>query len=350
VLARFDHPIIFEKGAVILGTGPYMLGPQPTPGYFRLLRNPYYHKKFPGPDEIEFRAYPLDAKGKRQKLVEAVNCGQVDFTEDLSREDITSAQRMRQYVDPGFCTAILFFNTQRQPFTDPAARIACAMAIDRKALATQSFANAQAFAANFMLPPSLGSGVDGIPYDLPAARALLAASNIHLDAIPLVLRVVPMPRPHLPDPHACAELLAQQLAQIGCRVEIKKTHDVAEFYEITARGAYDLLLSGWIPDTSDRLDMLETLFCSYCIPDVSKGATRGANFARWSNADFDSAVEVQRNGSTSTSWKKICQLLAQEVPAFPLMYGPHVGAVSWRVKKFPRDYSLFRPFLTEIEL
>jgi len=124
VLARHDHPIILERGQEFLGTGPYMLGPRPTPECFRLLRNPYYYKSFSGPSEIECRVYPLDAKASRHKLMEAVNNGQVDFTEDLLREQISSVQRMRRFVDLGFCTAILYFNTQRKLFAEAAVRMA----------------------------------------------------------------------------------------------------------------------------------------------------------------------------------------------------------------------------------
>jgi ABC-type oligopeptide transport system substrate-binding subunit len=81
--------------------------------------------------------------------------------------------------------------------------------------------------------------------------------------------------------------------------------------------------------------MMETLFSSDSIPNGALDATRGSNFARWNNAAFDAAAQIQRTDPTAENWKKICQLLSLEVPAFPLMYGPHLGVVSWRVKKFP---------------
>jgi ABC-type transport system substrate-binding protein len=349
VLARHDHPIIVERGTEFLGTGPYMLGPKPAPECFRLLRNPHYYKSFSGPAEIECRVYLLDAAGSRHKLMEAVNSGQVDFTEDLLREQIGAAERMRRFIDLGFCTAILYFNTQRKLFADASVRMAFASAVDRRAVAAQSYSNSLAFAANGILPPSLGTDADGIRYDLSRARDLIAASNVRPDSGPLSLWVVPVPRPHLPNPYATAELLAKQISQLGFRIEIRQARDVAEFYEATSSGSYDLLLSGWIPDTSDPLDMMETLFTSDCIPNGPTDATRGSNFARWSNAAFDAAVDIQRTEPSHDNWKKICRLLSEEVPAFPLMYGPHMGVVSWHVKKFPRQFA-FRPFLAEIEM
>lgn len=348
VLARHDHPIILERRTEFLGTGPYMLGPGSTPECFQLLRNPYYYKSFPGPSEIECRVYPLDAGGRRQRLMEAVNNGRVDFTEDLLREQIGLAQQMRRIIDLGFCTAMIYFNTQRRLFTDSQIRMAVACAIDRRALAAQAYSNPLAFTASGVLPPSLGTYNDGIRYDPARARELLASAKVPLNASPLVMWVVPVPRPHLPNPYATAELLAKQIGELGLRIEIKQARDVAQFYEITSRGSYDLLLSGWIPDTSDPLDVMETLFTSDSIPNTTD-ATRGSNFARWSNPAFDEAVRIQRTEPSQQNWKQICQLLSTEVPAFPLMYGAHMGVVSWRVKQFPRDFG-FRPFLAEVEL
>jgi peptide/nickel transport system substrate-binding protein len=348
VLARHDHPIILERGAEFLGTGPYMLGPGATPEHFHLLRNPFYYRNFPGPSEIECRVYPLDASGRRDRLMEAVNHGQVDFTEDLLREQIAQTQHMRRIIDLGFCTAILYFNTQRSIFADASLRRAVAAAIDRRALAEQSYSNPLAFTATGVVPPSLGTYSDGIRFDLARAREMFASANVGSASRSLVMWVVPVPRPHLPNPYATAQLLARQISELGLTIEIKQARNVNQFYEITSRGGYDLLLSGWIPDTSDPLDIMETLFTSDCIPAPSD-ATRGSNFARWSNAAFDEAVNLHRTAPTPQSWGKICQLLSDQVPAFPLMYGPHMGVVSWRVKKFPRDFG-FRPFLAEIEL
>lgn len=343
VLARHDHPIILECGAEFLGTGPYMLGSNSTPEQFRLLRNPYYHRSFPGPAEIECQIYPLDASGRRAKLMEAVNHGQVDFTEDLLREQIAQTQHMRRIIDLGFCTAILYFNTQSAIFADAPVRRAVAAAIDRRALAEQSYSNPLAFTASGVVPPSLGAYSDGIRFDLARAREMFASANVPSASRSLVMWVVPVPRPHLPNPCATAQLLARQIGELGLNVEIRQARNVTEFYETTSRGGYDLLLSGWIPDTSDPLDIMETLFTSDCIPSPND-ATRGSNFARWSNAAFDEAVNIHRTAPTNQSWEKICRLLSDQVPAFPLMYGPHMGVVSWRVKKFPRNFG-FRPFL-----
>ena len=347
LLARFDHGIVLERGREFLGTGPYTLAPDPQPDCFKLVRNP--HARPPARlAEIECRIYPLDANGRRTKLLEAVNRGEVDFTDELAREELNRVEKMRKSIQLGYCTAVLFFNTERPLFQDKRVRLAMAAAIDRKALAAQSYSNALAFAATGMIPPVLGSTPDLITHDLARARDLLAKANAKT-SVPLVLAVIPMPRPYLPEPRATAGLLAVQLGQLGFKVEIKQARDRSEYQDWNRRGAYDMVLGGWIPDTPDPLDFMESLLGATSIPSPANQTTRGSNFCRWRGAEMDQALEKQRLKPEPATWQKICDMVRDEVPAFPLMYGPRIAVISWRARNFPRDFGT-GPFLSSVEL
>ena len=169
LLARFDHGIVLERGGEFLGTGPYMLGEGAQPERLRLVRNPHY---IPAARvrEIECHIYPLDADGRRTKLLEAVNRGEIDFTDELARDELNRVEKMRKCIQLGFCTAVLFFNTERPLFQDSRVRLAFASAIDRKALAAHSYSNALAFAATGLVPPVLGSAPDMMTHDLARAK------------------------------------------------------------------------------------------------------------------------------------------------------------------------------------
>ena len=156
MLSRFDHCVVLERGRELLGTGPYMFAPNPQPECFRLARNPHYRDPV-RLQEIECRIYPLDGDGSRKKLLNAVNRGEVDFTDELARDELNKVEKMRKCIDLGYCTALLFFNAEQPVFQDTRVRLALACAIDRKALAAQSYSNALAFAATGMIPPVLGS-------------------------------------------------------------------------------------------------------------------------------------------------------------------------------------------------
>jgi ABC-type transport system substrate-binding protein len=347
LLARFDHGIVLERGREFLGTGPYMLGPNPKAECFRLLRNPHY-KPAARLGEIECRVYPLDANGKRTRLLEAVSRGEVDFTDELARDELNRVEKMRKCIQLGYCTAVLFFNNERPLFQDGRVRLAFAHAIDRKALTAQSYSNALAFAATGLIPPVLGSTPDLITHDVARARDLLAKANVKPSG-PLVLAVVPMPRPYLPEPRATAELLAAQLSQLGFKVEVKQPSGVSEYQELNGRGAYDMVLGGWIPDTADPLDVMESLFGTNSIPTPSSQTIRGSNFCRWRHTEMEQALEKQRLDPDQATWRRICDMVRNEVPAFPLMYGPRIAVVSWRARNFPRDFGT-GPFLANVEV
>lgn len=347
LLARFDHGIVLERGQEFLGTGPYMLAPNPKPECFNLIRNPHY-KPAARLREIECRTYPLDATGRRTKLLEAVSRGEVDFTDELARDELNRVERMRKCIQLGYCTAVLFFNTARPLFQDSHVRLAFATAIDRKALAAHSYSNALAFAASGLIPPVLGSTHDLITHDLTRARDMLAKTNAKHSG-PLALAVVPIPRPYLPEPKATAELLAAQLSQLGFKIEVKQPRDISEYQDWNSRGAYDMVLGGWIPDTPDPLDVMESLFSSASIPTPTNITTRGSNFCRWQNAGMEKALQKQRLEPDTATWKQICEMVQTEAPAFPLMYGPRIAVVSWRARNFPQDFGT-GPFLAKVDL
>lgn len=347
LLARFDACIVLERGREYLGTGPYILAPDARPDCVRLIRNTYSKTGVRLP-EIECRTYPVDADGRRQQLLAAVNRGEVDFTEELARDEVNRVERMRKCIDLGYCTSILFFNTEKPLFQDSPVRLALAGAIDRKALAAQSYGNALAFAATGVVPPTLGSSPDLLTHDLAQASEALGKAGIKRGT-PLVMAVLPVPRPYLPEPRATADLIAAQLRHLGFMVEIRHPRDLSEYQDICHRGAYDLLLAGWIPDTADPVDFMESLLASHCVPSSANHATRGSNLSRWRNTAMDEALQRQRVNPDPSNWQGICELVRKESPLVALMYGPRIAVVSWRAKNFPRDFGS-GPFLSQVEL
>jgi peptide/nickel transport system substrate-binding protein len=190
---------------------------------------------------------------------------------------------------------------------------------------------------------------DNIVHDLEHARQLLAESGVQPPPAPLIISVVPVPRPHLPDPLATAEMIASQLGKLGFSFDIRQAKSIDDFFDMAGRGQYDLALSGWIPDTPDPLDYMESLLASHSVPASGRGASKGSNLSRWSNTEADQAIDKERIKPDPANWSQLCNLLQTEVPLMPLMYGPRSVVVTWRAKNFPRNFG-HRPFLAELEL
>jgi peptide/nickel transport system substrate-binding protein len=349
---RFDYllatsavPVVADGLRGPIGTGPFVLEPGPPA---RLLRNPHY-RPAPSIDEVAVDVHAPGADGFPRALVEAVNAGRVDFTHQVPYAALAQVHNVRKIARLGYCTCSLFFNTERAPFDSAAVRRAFARAVDRQALAAICYSNPLAFTARNLLPPTMGRHDDGVAFDLAAARELLAQSGVRPPAQPLELVAIPLPRPYLPDPEGVAARLARDLGALGWPLRVVLPRDLKEYATLVGRGAYDLALQGWQPDSPDALEYIETHVGSTHVPVTPDGIALNVNVARYRNAAMDAVLQEHRERGDDESWRRLQRLLAEDMPLLPLIYGPYVAVVSWRVTRLPSSF-LFGPFLHELAL
>lgn len=324
--------VALEKGGRAVGTGPYRLAPDSTPERLRLVRNPE-HPGRAGIDEVLFVTYRPDADGRPTALLRAIESGEVDFTNALSREHIGELKGVRKWLEPGSATAILYFNTERPALADASVRRGLALAIDRAEAARISYHNPLSFTATGLLPPMLGSWRDGIAPDPKRAAALLAAAG---DARPrrLTMLVIYGPRPYLPQPRAVADHLAARLRAVGVEVEIRQAQSIEQYFREVARADYDLALSGWVPDTTDTADFLETILSPRSVPSSARPILMDGNLSRWRSPAAGAALERFRREPNEVSKAAVLELVSEEMPLLPLMYGPTIYVYSQRVHGF----------------
>jgi ABC-type transport system substrate-binding protein len=333
-----------ESGGAVLGTGPYMPG---TRDGMRLVRNPYSRKP-PAIDEIAFEVYPPDAQGRPSALLAALEAGEVDFTNVLSREDIMQLKNVRRWTEPGSSTAILYMNTERPALADPRVRKAIALSIDRLEIAKMFYASALAFAATSLLPPMLARGNDGLNPDLAQARALLSQTGVRKpDRLSLLL--IYGPRPYLPNPRKVGEHLAERIGQLGIQVDLVPTATTQDYYSRTKRGDYDLALAGWIADTLDPVDFLEATINSESIPSPTRKINVGANLSRWHSRDADDALSRLREDPRDDLRAALLKRISDEVPLFPLLYGATIYAHAWKLKNLVPS-PLGKPYFADLDL
>jgi peptide/nickel transport system substrate-binding protein len=319
--------LILEKAGRILGTGPYMPGPGSSLADVKLVKNPQYRAPV-AIDEIVFKVYPADKDGRPTALLDAIARGEVDFTNMLSRTDATAVAAMRKAFQPANSTAILFFNCERPALSRPETRRALALAIDRMAIAAISYQNALAFVATGLLPPLMGAFRDEIAYAPERAQAELQKAG---PPPPLVLATVWAPRPYLPNPQPVAELLAKQLSAVGVETRLMTPPTNDDFYKMCIRGDYDLLLAGWIGDTSDPADFLEAVLRSDRVQAQAMAGVPLANRSRFRNPAMDAALKAFREDRSAERRAAVLKLIVDEMPLLPLMYGPTVALSSWKL-------------------
>jgi peptide/nickel transport system substrate-binding protein len=347
-MADWEWVVVKDTPRGVLGTGPYQFAPDSRPERVRLVRNPTH----PGPviaDELHFTVYPPDADGRPSALIQAIDRGEVDFTDRLSRDQIMEVTGVRKIIDPGYCTAFLAFNVEHPALGDPRVRRAFAMNLDRVEIAGTMYSNPLAFVARGLLPPTLGTVRDAFGFRPEQAAALLQEAGFRIPAKPLRLLFPPLPRPHQPKPRAVAEKLAERFGKLGVAVQLSPSRDLPEFSKRAEQADYDLALSGWVPDTAEPLHMLDALLGSRSIPRADRPLWHCSNLARWSNAEMDAAIERYRSENRDEDLQKIHQLIDQHAPLVPLVYGPRNAILSWRVGERPSTFE-FAPFLASVPI
>jgi len=329
-LTVLDCAVVHTVGERLLGTGPFMPAAATGQGQIRLLRNPHHQ---PGStiEEILFQVYPPEEDGTPRLLLEAIKKGEVDYTNVLSREHLGALLGVRKHLEPGNSTALLFFNTER--LADPVLRRALALAIDRSQIASLFYKNPLAYTATGLLPPKLGGGLDGLRHDPAAARRLLEETSTPVPER-ISLRVIWSPRTYLPQPQQVAATLAEQFSVLGIALDVEILSGPEEFNRQIATGGYDLYLGGWIADSPDPADFLESLLSSGGIPRPAVELSNHANFSRWQNSEADQAITRLRGAPSTQARSTILRLVAQHVPVFPLLYGPATAVHTWRLKGF----------------
>jgi cationic peptide transport system substrate-binding protein len=327
--------IAHESGGQLLGTGPYLAAPGSTPERMRLVRNPN-HRATPPIDELDFICFPPDADGRATALLQAFERGEVDFTNVLHREVISGMSGVRKQFAPANSTAILYFNTERPPLGDPEVRRAIAAAIDRVEVASLCYpTNPLAITATGLLPPMMSDWRDELRFDLAAAGSRLAARQLG-DIPPLRMMVMFGARPYLAQPQAVAHYLAGQLGKLGLEVLIETTRDSEDYFRRVTRGDYDLALTGWIADTLDPGDFLESCLSAEAIPSPGQISFH-ANLARWHEPRVSELLQQMRTEPGGQSQQEILQLVADEMPLLPLVTGALAYVHSFGVRNFQPD-------------
>ncbi len=215
-------------------------------------------------------------------------------------------------------------------------RRAVAAAIDRVEVASLCYpTNPLAITARGLLPPMMSSWRDELRFDLVGASSLLATKELG-GAAPLRMLVMFGARPYLPQPQAVARYVVDQLGKLGLQVRIEPTRDSEEYYSRVGRGDYDLALAGWIADTLDPADYLESCLSTEAIPSPGEISFH-ANLARWRNETAADLLRRMRSEPGGQSQEALLRLVAEEMPLLPLITGALAYVHSFSVRNFQPD-------------
>jgi ABC-type transport system substrate-binding protein len=332
VLTQWNTAIVLEQRGALLGTGPYVLDPATTvqrmkqEGAARLSRNERYWGTA-HIDELNFVVHTPEPDGTPLALIEAARRGEIDFSLNLSvnevtRYGLTGYQPLQQ---PSNSTSILYFNSEKPPFTDVALRRAVRHAIDTTPIAQINYErNHLAFLAGDIIPPLMGKAIGVIE---PRDKELLRQYPNRPAVLTLVVPWTP--RPYILKPLLSAQEIARQLAAYGIRVDLIVTTSAENFFSTLARGEYDMALAGWVADNPDPSEFYELLLSS---TQVSTRDQYLSNLARWRRPEMDAALAAHRADPSPANRKAITEMIDREAILLPLVYGSSSAVRTRKVK------------------
>ena len=275
-----------------ISNGPFMMTEWVPGSHITFSKNPnYWNAEAIKLDKLEFELIE-----DSNAAYSAYTSGEVDMIKDVPTEEIPSLQGNDDFhVEPIIGTYYVSLNLQKEYFQDARVRKALSLAIDRNYVANTLMQGTYSPASAIVGPGWLdtdGSSFaenanGGTPYidndnfdaNLEEAKKLLEEAGYpNGEGFPQIEYTTNDAGYH----KVVAEYLQQAWAAIGIDLKVNIV-EWASFTPMRRNGEFDVARNGWVGDYTDPSNILE-LFCT----------TNGNNDGKYTNADFDAAIEDSR--------------------------------------------------------
>lgn len=310
------------SAATYISNGPFYVSEWVPGSYIMMSKNPYYWNA----DAIKLDGIKWNLIEDSNAAYSAYQTGEVLMIKSVPTEEIPSLKDSADFhVDPIIGTYYLSLNLERDAFKDARVRKALSLAIDRDYVANTLMQGTYSPADNFMGPgwidmdgkqfkDNANGGqsyidVNNYEADLEEAKQLLAdAGYPDGEGFPSISYTTNDAGYH----KVVAEYLQQAWAQLGIDLKVDIV-EWASFTPMRRNGDFDVARNGWVGDYSDPSNMLELFY-----------STNGNNDGKFSNADFDAAIELSRTTLDSAERSEALHtaedVLMEETGCIPVAY------------------------------
>lgn len=269
--------------------GPFMITEWVPGAYIITGKNPNYWNA----DAIKLGSIKWNLIEDSNAAYSAYQNGEVLMIKDVPTEEIPSLEGNDDfYVDPIIGTYYISFNDAIEPFDNPLVRKALNLAVDRTYVADTLMQGTYTAATNFMGPgwkdtdgsDFMDNANGGEPYmpaeaDIEGALAALEEAGYpNGEGLPVLHYSTNEAGYH----KVVAEYLQQAWKEIGVTLEVEIV-EWSSFTPMRRSGDFEIARNGWVGDYSDPSNMLELLY-----------TTNGNNDGKYSNEEFDAAIETSR--------------------------------------------------------
>jgi len=314
-----------------VGSGPFRFLLWEPSQRIVLEANPDYWDGPPGVDTLIFKQV-TENPVRTQQLIR----GEIDMADNLrpaDRELLAEASGVVIQQEPGMNLAYLALHCEKPPLDDRRVRRAVYQAIDKKKILKLVYRGVGRTAVN-PVPPTLWGYHDGIEdyaYDPDAARAALAEAGLS-KGFEVELWTMTNARPYMPDPPQVAQVIQEDLKQVGIRVRVV-ANDLNVHFQSLRAGKHQMALIGWSTDNADPDNFLYSLLDK---DNVTPPVASNVCFFR-----NDPLHELLINGQREmdpdkrlTLYHRAQELIHEETPMVPLVHVPILIAQRERVKDY----------------
>ncbi len=284
----------FDRGAGLVGTGPFKFIEWKRGEALVLARNDDYWGQKPAWSKVTFK--PIADGAAR---ISALTAGDVDLVEDPPVADLPRLRKdpkiavaqapssrliyiaLDQFAEP---SPGIPDTNGKNPLKDRRVRQALSEAIDRKAIVEKVMDGAAEPAGDFLPWPAFGTRKDARPdrYDPAEARRLLAEAG-YPKGFAITLGA---PNGRYANDAQIAQAVAEAWSQVGVKTGVEAIEPPA-FVKNRDEFRYSAYLGGWNAETGEMSNPLRALVAT---PSREKG-TGGNNRGRYSNPAMDAKLD-----------------------------------------------------------
>lgn len=303
--------------------GPYMITEWTPSERIVLTKNPNYVGGWDN-SKIVSDSITLLLLEDSSASFAAYNSGEAVLIKDVPTDEIPSLTKAEDggdfYVDTILGTYYVSLNLKRDAFKDAKVRKALSLAIDRDYVANTIMQGTYSTADSIVGPGIVDENGyfhdnGNAPYisadyeaNLAEAKKLLAEAGYpNGEGYPTIEYSCNDVGYHVP----LAEYLQQAWGDLGITLTISKM-EWSSFTAARRAGEYDVARNGWVMDYNDPSNMLD-LFCS----------GNGNNDGKYSNPDFDAAIEASRVADVSEHFAQLHKaedILMEDTGCLPIAY------------------------------
>jgi len=288
----------------------------------------YWKDGLPVVDRVIFEVIPENAA----RLI-ALRSGDIDIMDGLNPDDAQGVEDdpdLTLYTRAANNFGYLGFQTEKEPMDNKLVRQAINHAIDREAIADALYAGYAIPAVNPLPPGYLGYNdeVESFEYNLDLARELLEEAG-YADGFEIELWTMPVARPYMPDPETVAEIVRNNLAQIGIEATIHR-EEWAPYLEKVENGEQEMFMLGWSGTNGDPDYFLGSL--------LHTSGIGGSNNTFFSHPEVDELLDAAKiavdQDERADLYMQAQAIIRDEAPMVVLVHSTPVLAASNRVQNY----------------